>query len=713
MTDHETLVQRNDDPGAPQTAPSDSAARPETLSEELDIARIQPSLVGSDAVGRVQRSSTVRLSPSPQAERSIERVGSRRLVVGPADDRYEREADAVAGQVVRTLRDGAVAPTDTAPLRLEAPSQTRIARSGTPVVQRAWEEEKETLASQNYNWFTAVDTLAHDVGETREASERKMANLIKYRASVVNGLIVDTLVHVAKVMGQEGGEAAGPYGFATEQFGWAERNANGYVIRAFAAGSTNLTSDYDVTFACPKMPHIESVAVAYFNDKFRAAHTFESGVMFDTNVYTSGFMPASAKEVLGPGAEIEGDGYVKKDQLHDKEGRVGKTDKHQLQLAFSVLPIRQFFGDDESVEGKGPSGYYDFVDGALSELEGGLSSMPPQFVSQAINDAMIIFVLADKLHDETSRTISEKTEEMSGRGDSFTTAGGSEGDKAQHLDMLVRNTLYEDQLAKVSVLLKKITDWINEHRTGEPPSRAQILEYEKWVSELQLEQGKALVYANEAYFSGGPAVHVVLGMQAGDKNIKLGRQQQLQSLLMNIGYKLDHYEHKLHEDTATDRTSERRTGRATYATAKYGERIADVVGGTGHSDDAPTNWYGRKKGRGDKLRSKRSEGAFQKKPVDLALRLGEEHRAMLAEEIYIVKNIKSSKTMTPVEKEIAASKRHAGRDAAKQKQLFLEIAQKSFAPYYLDKYSKDKRLWAKPGSGGGSVASPSVEVGRK
>ena len=82
------------------------------------------------------------------------------------------------------------------------------------------------------------------------------------------------------------------------------------------------------------------------------------------------------------------------------------------------------------------------------------------------------------------------------------------------------------------------------------------------------------IYANEAYYTGGAAVHVVKGIQGGG-SVKLGRQQQIQSVLMNIGYKLQHFAHHEQEGGIC---------RALVGTAKYGERIRDIIkaGQEGH-----------------------------------------------------------------------------------------------------------------------------------
>jgi hypothetical protein len=70
-----------------------------------------------------------------------------------------------------------------------------------------------------------------------------------------------------------------------------------------AAGSTDLTSDYDVTFSAGAgRENLEVLAVAAFNQLFRSNWGRESGIVFDTNVYTSGHMRPDAFQ--GDGAKL-------------------------------------------------------------------------------------------------------------------------------------------------------------------------------------------------------------------------------------------------------------------------------------------------------------------------------------------------------------------------------------------------------------------------
>ncbi len=66
-------------------------------------------------------------------------------------------------------------------------------------------------------------------------------------------------------------------------------------VEMVAAGSNDLTSDYDVTFSAGAgNEKLESCAVREFNRLFRDQWKLESGIVFDTNVYTSGHMRSEA-----------------------------------------------------------------------------------------------------------------------------------------------------------------------------------------------------------------------------------------------------------------------------------------------------------------------------------------------------------------------------------------------------------------------------------
>jgi hypothetical protein len=168
----------------------------------------------------------------------------------------------------------------------------------------------------------------------------------------------------------------------------------------------------------------------------------------------------------------------------------------------------------------------------------------------------------------------------------------------------------------------------------------------------------------------------------------------------DITFELAHVSHKMDEAGAIERGERRRFGRATYSTAKYEERVADVVGGEGTKAG----------GESQELRSGKSTQArvYAEKDVRLASKLARGELDVLAREVDIVRTIKGNKDISAVAKEQRAAgygpEDVGGRDMVA---AFLSIAEESLAPYYTDKYRGSGRLWAKGGAGG-AVETPSV-----
>ena len=108
-------------------------------------------------------------------------------------------------------------------------------------------------------------------------------------------------------------------------------------IIAAASGSTNLTSDYDVTFIVPDRPELEIELVLKFNLTFRELFGLEAGYMFDTNVYTSGFMPDDPDPDQIPGL------HRFSPHFSDSVGPSvdNKVEFHQTQTALALVSLLQ------------------------------------------------------------------------------------------------------------------------------------------------------------------------------------------------------------------------------------------------------------------------------------------------------------------------------------------------------------------------------------
>ena len=505
------------------------------------------------------------------------------------------------------------------------------------------------LAKYDYNWFTAKDHLAYDkyvptddprYAERYEDRLKIMRLLLKYRKSQVDALLKSTM---EAILAQSYDRVTPPFQIKTMggDVGYQLFVYNKPVITAFAPGSTSETSDYDITFNVANNAMQEVDAVALFNNKFREKFGYEAGVLFDTNVYTSGFMP-----------EKDGDEVKYKDKFTGMDmGRYQefKTHKHRMQMALSFLPILQYFSD-KNPKAKYLPEWVKFQTQTSNDLEDYLKKeeLPSD---QALTDLHAIFMINEMLHSETQTERGETEQRLKEENPKLS---------SDHIAMMAGNELYQKQLERVKVLIKQRGELANKIDTT--TNSDELVELHDALAEniiqFELEQGKALVYANEAYFSGGPAVHVVLGMQGGGA-VKLGRQQQMQSLLMNIGYKLAHFAHQ--EEHGGQ-------GRALVGTSKYGQRIRDII----------------KRGQDEK-------NPVYKEGVDPKLfsQLTEEQLQVLADEETLINDYKKNKNLsTPSSKESAAARDFSDTDTAKIEKTFLGIAQKILGPFYADKIRK-------------------------
>ena len=185
----------------------------------------------------------------------------------------------------------------------------------------------DILKTYGYHWDVARDVLAY--GD--EESMNQMMTLVKFRSTVVSKVLQDTMEKVGKNIGGTDGAFNENSQGATLSINvpigeQPEETKQKILIKAIAPGSSNLTSDYDVTFQIEQLPEHEADLVREFNQKFRnyfvslGGPAYESGVVFDTNVYTSG--------ILG-----------KKGSLYKPKTTEGNEELARQQLAFSLVAI--------------------------------------------------------------------------------------------------------------------------------------------------------------------------------------------------------------------------------------------------------------------------------------------------------------------------------------------------------------------------------------
>lgn len=493
--------------------------------------------------------------------------------------------------------------------------------------------EKQVLASFGHNWFKLKDDLAFKNKSKKESSAEysiklaAMDKILRFRKKEVDSILAETKKAIA------------------EKYAIPEAS-----IEAGAFGSITPTSDYDITFSVLGNPELETDCVEYFNESFKKKFGVSSGVLFDTNVYTSGFMTEGYDKDFNETDYIDQFNplKIKTSELPEPEQKIiqeGEKAKHQTQIALSYVAIRQALNDKEWDNFKMQTNFEVNQKSKSGDLDA------------ARKDLDEIFEKANFLNQETKDAIDTEKAKLT-----LNLPGANEEDIKMHKEGESKDKLYVDSLRNASQKLMRIEAIRKELQQDEDtPDRAKLLtDLKNNIIDFETEQGKALIYANEAYFSGGAAVHVVKGMQGG-AGVELSPQQRMQSLIMNIGYKVNHFNHQEKDGL----------GKAHLNTSKYGQRIA----------------HGLANGAGG----------------DLTKDLSDDAQKLLKLDNQLISDVKKNdiQHQTPSKKETQAEETMKGLDGEKIKNAYLDIAAKSVANLYANRGG----AWAKPSVGDSQSSS--------
>ncbi|MGV0104142.1 eCIS core domain-containing protein [Nostoc sp. DSM 114160] len=303
-----------------------------------------------------------------------------------------------------------------------------------------------------------------------------------------------------------------------------------------AFGSEDLTSDYDVTFNASGNQSIEIKAVKQFNEIFRKKWSKESGTVFDTNVYTTGHMP------VGEGKEEK---EKDKKQIESQMTPEGKESSQKIQDVMSLLKIRRFMSDLQWKKYKKKM-VRDTNENQKSEITSRFNEVDT--IYREVNSEM------KKKINELNQKVMKVPELLAGLRASYIKKTNSDA------ELEASNRLYEEYLGEVDRILediKKLKD-----------KEEQSTEYKQELNELTLKlqkyRSKALVFANEAYHTGGAVEHVVLNQQM-KLNISINNQQYLQSINEQTGFAVEQINHS--PDLGT----------ALWKSAKYIDRLCDAI----------------------------------------------------------------------------------------------------------------------------------------
>ncbi|WP_144054059.1 hypothetical protein [Baaleninema simplex] len=373
------------------------------------------------------------------------------------------------------------------------------------------------------------------------------------------------------------------------------------LVSLVAAGSTEFTSDYDITASAPAgFEALEIYVVELFNELFRQQWGLESGTVFDTNVYTSGHMRPEAffgdgrklylvnrivrlLDEIGnrePGieerqqinsivSEIDGLRNVQNDtrlplleesnfdefsrQVRPLQGELEKAVRQQyldskqrygagpefdeLSYVMSLVHMREFL--NEANPGETASTDWTYVEERMTRNE-----VPEMLREQNRAQLYRAGQIHDELREERTRKISELRRERP-------------NDTDENLRLMANNLLYVEYLRKVRDKLAEIR---REEKAG-----ASLEQIQRSRFELQELQSRALFFANEAYMTAIAAEQVVLNQQMR-LNVRLPTPQYLASIneqMAFIGEQIAHYENNF--------------GRALWKTSKYVDRIIFAI----------------------------------------------------------------------------------------------------------------------------------------
>ena len=429
-------------------------------------------------------------------------------------------------------------------------------------------------------------------------------------------------------------------------------------IQQIAAGSTDLTSDYDVVFYSEnKTKAIE--AIQLFNQKFREEFGRESGFVFDTNVYTPGFLPDAA---YTPKAALFGklnqlqDSFNKRDKLEAKlketEQSLRDLDQQQSEASSSddiqtkrnqleaeqtklATELRKFNEDVTKLQTQirilrrqaGVSaGNLNSTKAVGQEIERFQTELDKKYESQqrrnaAADTATDAVVVADQdvmslaqqrrnmtdeewsgFQEQTLQGFEEgsdlqkQTDERFQRANEVYTRTRAELDaeiiaqnkqkdpghpdpaqrrvypeddvdaiktQNQNAEIEASNLLYVKRLEEVKNILTELEPLRDKRRT-KPLNDEEKQRLNQLTIEWNKKQSEALIFANQAYYTGGAAQHVV-GNQQMNLGRKLTPEEYLNSFNEQISYALEHI------------TAEEGLGHALWTSGKYLDRATDAV----------------------------------------------------------------------------------------------------------------------------------------
>jgi|GEM_PF-2529436 len=493
--------------------------------------------------------------------------------------------------------------------------------------QKARKDELDQLSNTDIRKLVKTAGSWDNVRSYYLAFPNLMQQLINYRAIEVRR-IIDAVFEsnqqfkgITALVGEDG---------AQKEIQQEKNEENENPTEVIIAGSNDLSSDYDVTFAAGHLKEdLETLAVIEFNKLFRAQWGLESGLVFDTNVYTTGHMRSPAfkgdvkmmyklKELENKLKEIKKEVDPRKvdpeKAQQDKENlrnevndlvekfnkleRSEKLEKSETELAPLIKGEEVEFGKrivqvretlKPVVSEKYKEAKEDYGTGTeFDELAMVMSLVHmKEFWGQKPDGAEQHPDGANWTHFE-KRLGGEKVPE-NGQAVPETVKEVKNNDLLKEVDKIHKELVEERQekmkelendpkLAKNkkniemmanNLLYEKYLQEVSEKRSEvqelDPNASNAVVKQKKL--ELQGLQSKALFFANEAYMTAISAEQVVLNQQL-ELGLELPMAQYLASIIEQttfVGEQIAHI------------TGNNKHGRALWKTSKYINRIVDAI----------------------------------------------------------------------------------------------------------------------------------------
>lgn len=491
-----------------------------------------------------------------------------KLTVNQPGDAYEQEADKVAQQVVQRQKKSQQGEEE------EEKLQTKSLTNGiTPMIQRAKSSKKAkaSKASGSKNDSKKVESPkespkqkekapqvesgkkpeadkskaedSKDAPEKKKDKKKKAENDNKDYKEIVKQ--AGNWEKVKKNYLKDTKTMQGLIKYRKEEVGSIinevrkSLKTDAHNLKDIAPGSTDLTSDYDVTFDGGENKSLESKAVKEFNKLFRERWGKESGTIFDTNVYTTGHMPTGEDK-----KEKEKDKGRTQWQM-TKEGEK-KSDKLLDEMA--LLKIRRNMSQSQWEKYK-------------KNMLNGIKDKNTK------KETEVRLKKVEQLHQESQEELKNKISSLTKKHESLLKKLKSKlnnKNKKKDTEMAANNQIYESYLTKVEENLTKLEALKTEVEDQKVRTKKQAEKLDKLTLELQEMRSKALVFANEAYHTGGAVEHVVLNQQMG-QGISINNTQYLQSANEQTGFAVEQInDHK-------------NMGMALWKSSKYVDRLCDAI----------------------------------------------------------------------------------------------------------------------------------------